>query len=209
MGSPMSDRRITELCKPCELCDCISSPMIEPFEARNIRRTDDLSGDHFGRVISYGTSSYGYDMRVAGEFKIFTNLHTGVIDPKNFNTLQFHEVVIEEGAKDNFIIIPPNAFALARTVEWWCIPRNVVGIVLGKSTYARCGLVANITALEPEWEGHLTIELSNTAPLPIKVYAFEGIAQAIFFESDYECETSYADKAGKYQGQQGITLPKV
>lgn len=205
MGNPMSDIRIKELCIGL-------NPMISPFVEGNIRMVGNgpfpfISGST--PVISYGTSSYGYDMRVAGEFKIFTNLHHGIIDPKNFDSLSFHEVNIDKGDNERFVIIPPNAFALARTVEYWRIPRNVVGIVLGKSTYARCGLIANITALEPEWKGHLTIELSNTAPLPMKVYAFEGIAQAIFFESDNECKTSYADKRGKYQGQTGIQLPKV
>jgi dCTP deaminase len=185
--------------------------MIEPFQESNVRL---ISKEYEGlmttrKVISYGLSSYGYDLRVAGEFKIFTNLHTGIIDPKNFNQLQFHEVTIEEYNPENWIIIPPNAFALARSVEYFRIPRNVIGIVLGKSTLARCGLIANITALEPSWEGHLTIELSNTAPLPMKVYAYEGIAQAIFFEADEVCEMSYADKKGKYQGQVGIQLPIV
>jgi dCTP deaminase len=173
--------------------------MISPFVDCNVRVSDALHP-----VVSYGLSSYGYDIRVANEFKIFTNLHAGVINPKNFNELEFHEVVT-----DGFVVIPPNAFALARSVEYFHIPRHVVGIVLGKSTYARCGLIANITALEPGWEGNLTIELSNTAPLPMMVYAHEGIAQAIFFEADDGCIMSYADKHGKYQGQTGITLPKV
>lgn len=196
MSGPMSDRRIKELCQG-------KNPMIEPFVDTNIRKLVDLP------IISYGVSSYGYDMRVAGEFKIFTNLHTAIIDPKNFDAVGCHEINLKDDGSPDFIIIPPNSFALARSVEYWRIPDNVVGIVLGKSTYARCGLIANITALEPGWCGHLTIELSNSTPLPMKVYAWEGIAQAILFEADERCETSYADKKGKYQAQTGITTPKV
>jgi dCTP deaminase len=156
------------------------------------------------KVVSYGVSSYGYDMRVADGFKIFSNVWPGIIDPKNFD-VRF----IEETAKDGFIVVPPNSFALAQSVEYFKIPRGVLTICLGKSTYARCGIVANITAFEPEWEGTVTIEISNTTPLPAKIYVNEGIAQVLFFEGDEECQTSYKDKKGKYQAQTGITLPKV
>lgn len=189
----INDKRIIELVDQYK--------MIDPFISD--QKTSNGGLQRVRQCISYGLSSYGYDMRLANEFKIFTNMYPGVIDPKDFGTLEFHEVI-----SDDPVIIPPNAFALARSVEYFRIPRNTVGIVLGKSTYARCGLVANITALEPGWEGHLTLELSNTAPLPLKVYPNEGIAQAIFFEGE-ECLTSYADKHGKYQFQTGITLPKV
>lgn len=156
------------------------------------------------KIISYGVSSYGYDMRVARDFKIFTNMHPGIVDPKNFsdnlNCVDF---------TGDICIVPPNSFALARSVEYFRIPRNVMCICLGKSTYARCGIVVNITALEPEWEGRVTIEISNTMPIPAKIYAEEGIAQVLFFEADEMCGASYLDKKGKYQGQTGITLPKV
>ncbi|MGI9302978.1 MAG: dCTP deaminase [Gammaproteobacteria bacterium] len=171
--------------------------MIEPFEHSQVRTNGD------GRVISYGTSSYGYDVRCAGEFKIFTNINSAVVDPKGFDAESFVDV------RANVCIIPPNSFALARTVEYFRIPRNVLVICLGKSTYARCGIIVNVTPLEPEWEGHVTLEFSNTTPLPAKVYANEGVAQVLFLESDEVCETSYKDRGGKYQGQQGVTLPKT
>ncbi|MCF6281327.1 MAG: dCTP deaminase [Candidatus Polarisedimenticolaceae bacterium] len=170
--------------------------MIEPFEHNQVREGEE------GRVISYGTSSYGYDVRCADEFKIFTNINSAVVDPKNFDDNSFVDV------KSDVCIIPPNSFALARTVEYLRIPRNVLVVCLGKSTYARCGIIVNVTPLEPEWEGHVTLEFSNTTPLPAKIYANEGIAQLLFFESDEVCSTSYNDRAGKYQGQLGVTLPK-
>ena len=172
--------------------------MIDPFEPEQVRYVD---GE---KVISYGTSSYGYDVRCATEFKIFTNVHTtSVVDPKNFDESSF--VSIDEP----YCIIPPNSFALARTVEYFRIPRNVLTICLGKSTYARCGIIVNVTPLEPEWEGHVTLEFSNTTTLPAKIYANEGVAQMLFFESDEVCEVSYKDRGGKYQGQRGVTLPKA
>ncbi len=171
--------------------------MIEPFEPGQVRANGD------GRLISYGTSSYGYDMRCANEFKIFTNINSTIVDPKNFDPQSFVDVAA------SVCIIPPNSFALARTVEYFRIPRNVLTICLGKSTYARCGIIVNVTPLEPEWEGHVTLEFSNTTPLPAKIYANEGVAQVIFIESDDPCETSYRDRRGKYQGQRGVTLPKT
>ena len=168
--------------------------MIEPFEDRQVR-----SG-----VISYGLSSYGYDIRVADEFKIFTNINSTVVDPKNFDARSFVDVKGEAAC-----IIPPNSFALSRTVEYFRIPRDVLTVCVGKSTYARCGLIVNVTPFEPEWEGFVTLEISNTTPLPAKVYANEGIAQVLFFQSDETCEVSYADKQGKYQRQSGLTLPKL
>lgn len=171
--------------------------MIEPFEHHQVRENG------AGRVVSYGTSSYGYDIRCADEFKIFTNINSAIVDPKNFDSNSFVDL------KADVCIIPPNSFALARTVEYFRIPRNVLTICLGKSTYARCGIIVNVTPLEPEWEGHVTLEFSNTSPLPAKVYANEGVAQVIFFESDEVCETSYRDRGGKYQGQKGVTLPKT
>jgi dCTP deaminase len=169
--------------------------MIDPFEQSQVR-----SG-----AISYGVSSYGYDMRVAREFRIFTNVHSSVVDPKEFDSRSFVEL---EG---DVCLIPPNSFALARSVEYFRIPRNVLTICVGKSTYARCGIITNVTPFEPEWEGHVTLEISNTTPLPAKIYAEEGIAQVLFFEADEDdvCETSYADKKGKYQAQQGVTLPRL
>jgi len=167
--------------------------MIEPFEAAQVRNG----------VISYGVSSYGYDIRVADEFKIFTNVFSAVVDPKNFDTKSMVDF------KGDVCIIPPNSFVLARTIEYFRIPRSVLTICVGKSTYARCGIIVNVTPFEPEWEGYVTLEISNTTPLPAKIYANEGIAQVLFFESDEECETSYADKKGKYQGQQSIVLPKL
>jgi len=167
--------------------------MIEPFEDRQVR----------AGVISYGLSSYGYDIRVADEFKVFTNINSTVVDPKNFDARSFVDV------KAEVCIIPPNSFALAKTVEYFRIPRDVLTVCVGKSTYARCGLIVNVTPFEPEWEGFVTLEISNTTPLPAKVYANEGIAQVLFFQSDETCEVSYADKKGKYQKQQGLTLPKL
>lgn len=171
--------------------------MIEPFEPNQVRSSSE------GRIISFGTSSYGYDIRCANDFKIFTNINSAVVDPKNFADNSFVDI------KSDICIIPPNSFALARTVEYFRIPRNVLTICLGKSTYARCGIIVNVTPLEPEWEGHVTLEFSNTSPLPAKIYANEGAAQVIFFESDEACETSYKDRDGKYQGQTGVTLPKA
>jgi len=171
--------------------------MIEPFESGQIK----TKGEE--KLISYGTSSYGYDVRCSDEFKIFTNVHSATVDPKNFDEKSFVDI------KADSCIIPPNSFALARTVEFFRIPRNVLTICLGKSTYARCGIIVNVTPLEPEWEGHVTLEFSNTTTLPAKIYANEGVAQVIFIESDEVCETSYKDRAGKYQGQRGVTLPKT
>ncbi len=171
--------------------------MIEPFEPGQVRQAN----GH--RIVSFGTSSYGYDMRCANEFKIFTNINSTIVDPKNFDSNSFVDV------KADVCLIPPNSFALASTVEYFRIPRNVLTICLGKSTYARCGIIVNVTPLEPEWEGHVTLEFSNTTPLPAKVYAGEGCAQVIFIESDEPCETSYRDRGGKYQGQTGVTLPKT
>jgi dCTP deaminase len=171
----------------------LEQSMISPFEDRQIRQG----------VISFGLSSYGYDVRIADEFKIFTNVFGAVVDPKNFDSKSFVDF------KGDICIIPPNSFALGRTVEYFRIPRNVMTICVGKSTYARCGIITNVTPLEPGWEGHVTLEISNTTPLPAKIYANEGIAQILFFESDEQCLVSYADKKGKYQSQQGVTLPKV
>jgi len=167
--------------------------MIEPFVESQVR----------DRVISYGVSSYGYDIRVADEFMIFTNVHSAIVDPKNFDPKSMFEF------KGEVCVIPPNSFALARTVEYFRIPRSVLTVCLGKSTYARCGLIVNVTPFEPEWNGYVTLEISNTTPLPAKIYANEGIAQVLFFEADEECEVSYADKKGKYQNQQSIVLPKL
>jgi len=174
-----------------------SHGMIEPFEADQVR---EAGGE---RLISYGTSSYGYDIRCSSEFKIFTNINSAIVDPKKFDQNSFVDF---EG---DICIIPPNSFALARTVEYFRIPRNVLTVCLGKSTYARCGIIVNVTPFEPEWQGYVTLEFSNTTPLPAKIYANEGIAQVLFFESDEPCETSYADRGGKYQGQTGVTLPKT
>jgi len=167
--------------------------MIEPFEDSQVR----------DGVISYGVSSYGYDIRVTDEFKIFTNVYSAVVDPKNFNPNSMVDF------KGDICVIPPNSFALTRTVEYFRIPRGVLTICLGKSTYARCGIIVNVTPFEPEWEGYVTLEISNTTPLPAKIYAFEGIAQVLFLEADEECDTSYADKKGKYQKQESIVLPKL
>jgi len=171
--------------------------MIEPFEPQQVKQ---VAG---APVISFGTSSYGYDIRCSREFKIFTNVFSAVVDPKQFDPKSFVDHV------GDVCIIPPNSFALARTVEYFRIPRSVLTICLGKSTYARCGIIVNVTPLEPEWEGHVTLEFSNTTPLPAKIYANEGVAQVLFFESDEVCETSYKDRLGKYQGQTGVTLPKA
>ncbi len=171
--------------------------MIEPYEPGQVR---EVSGQ---RIVSYGTSSYGYDIRASDEFKIFTNINSTIVDPKAFDPKSFVDF------KGPVCIIPPNSFALARTVEYFRIPRNVLTICLGKSTYARCGIIVNVTPFEPEWEGYVTLEFSNTTPLPAKIYANEGVAQVIFFESDEVCETSYRDRGGKYQGQKGVTLPKI
>jgi dCTP deaminase len=167
--------------------------MINPYNDRQMREG----------VISYGVSSYGYDLRVADEFKIFTNVNSAIVDPKNFDSKSFIDV---KGAS---VLVPPNSFALARSVEYFKIPRDVLTICVGKSTYARCGIIVNVTPFEPEWEGFVTLEISNTTPLPAKIYANEGLCQILFFQGDEPCETSYKDKAGKYQKQQGIVLPKL
>ena len=167
--------------------------MIEPFEDRQVREG----------VISYGVSSYGYDIRCADEFKIFTNLNSTVVDPKHFDERSLVDF------RGEVCIIPPNSFALARTVEYFRIPRDVITVCLGKSTYARCGIIINVTPFEPEWEGHVTLEISNTTPLPARIYAHEGIAQVLFFAAEEICEISYRDKAGKYQSQTSITLPRL
>jgi dCTP deaminase len=172
--------------------------MIEPFEADQVRV--DEAGN---KMVSFGTSSYGYDIRCSNEFKIFTNINSALVDPKNFDESSFVDYT------GDVCIIPPNSFALARTVEYLRIPRNVLTICLGKSTYARCGIIVNVTPFEPEWEGHVTLEFSNTTPLPAKIYANEGVAQVIFFEGDEECDISYKDRGGKYHGQTGVTLPKT
>ena len=171
--------------------------MIDPFEEGQIR-------ENLGqKVISFGTSSYGYDIRCAREFKIFTNINSSIVDPKEFDENNFIDV------ENDICIIPPNSFALARTVEYFRIPRDVLTICLGKSTYARCGIIVNVTPLEPEWEGHITLEFSNTTPLPAKIYANEGVAQVIFLQASDPCSISYADRKGKYQGQKGVTLPRA
>ena len=172
---------------------CREHGMIEPYEEKQVREG----------VISYGLSSYGYDIRVADEFKIFTNVMSTVVDPKNIDPKSMVDF------KGDVCIVPPNSFALARTIEYFRIPRNVLTITMGKSTYARCGIITNVTPFEPEWEGHVTLEISNTTPLPAKIYANEGIAQVVFFEATDVCEVSYKDKAGKYQNQKGITLPRL
>jgi len=171
--------------------------MIEPFEAGQVR------ADNGKKIVSYGTSSYGYDVRCANEFKVFTNINSAIVDPKEFREDSFVDLT------SDVCVIPPNSFALARTVEYFRIPRSVLTICLGKSTYARCGIIVNVTPLEPEWEGHVTLEFSNTTTLPARIYANEGVAQMLFFESDEECEISYKDRGGKYQGQTGVTLPKT
>ena len=184
-----SDKWIRRLAK--------ETKMIEPFEPQLVREVDGK------KAVSFGTSSYGYDVRCADEFKIFTNVYTTIVDPKAFDSKSFVDV------KGPECIIPPNSFALARTVEYFRIPRDVLVVCLGKSTYARCGIIVNVTPLEPEWEGHVTLEFSNTTPLPARIYANEGIAQMLFFGADEVCETSYRDRGGKYLGQRGVTLPKA
>jgi dCTP deaminase len=171
--------------------------MIEPFEPGQVKEVNGR------RVVSYGTSSYGYDVRCADEFKLFTNVYSAIVDPKKFDAKSFVDI------KADHVVIPPNSFALARTVEYFRIPRNVMTICLGKSTYARCGIIVNVTPFEPEWEGYVTLEFSNTTPMPAKIYANEGVAQVLFFEADEVCEVSYKDRGGKYQGQQGVTPPKL
>ena len=173
----------------------LETGMIEPFSSAQVR----MQGDN--RVISYGVSSYGYDVRCSNEFKVFTNINSAIVDPKQFDLNSFVDV------HSDVCIIPPNSFALARTVEYFRIPRNILTICLGKSTYARCGIIVNVTPLEPEWEGHVTLEFSNTTPLPAKIYAHEGVAQLIFLEAADVCQVSYRDRQGKYQGQMGVTLP--
>ncbi|MCH7673806.1 dCTP deaminase [candidate division KSB1 bacterium] len=171
----------------------LEEKMIDPFVESQVREN----------VISYGVSSYGYDVRIADEYKIFTNLNSTIVDPKHFDPKSFVDF------KGEVCIVPPNSFALGRTIEYFRIPRKTMTICVGKSTYARCGIITNVTPLEPCWEGYITLEVSNTTPLPAKIYSGEGIAQILFFESDEECLTSYADKKGKYQGQTGVTLPKI
>jgi dCTP deaminase len=185
MAGIKSDRWIRQM--------ALEHGMIEPFEDRQVREG----------VVSYGLSSYGYDIRVGDEFKIFTNINNTVIDPKNFDPRSFVDI------KADVCIVPPNSFALAHTIEYFRIPRDILTICLGKSTYARCGIIVNVTPFEPEWEGTVTLEISNTTPLPAKIYANEGIAQVLFFQGDEPCEVSYADKKGKYLKQRGVTLPKV
>jgi len=181
----MSDKWIRETSK--------SRAMIEPFVEKQTREN----------VISYGLSSYGYDARVGREFKIFTNVDSAIVDPKAFSPRSFVD------RETDICIVPPNSFALSTTVEYFRIPRDILVICLGKSTYARCGIIVNVTPLEPEWEGHVTIEISNTTPLPARIYAGEGICQFLFFKGDRPCETSYADRAGKYMRQRGVTLPRL
>ena len=171
--------------------------LIEPFEATQVKEVDGR------KVVSFGTSSYGYDIRCSNEFKIFTNINSTIVDPKAFDAKNFVDF------RGDVCIIPPNSFALARTVEYFRIPRNVLTVCLGKSTYARCGIIVNVTPLEPGWEGHVTLEFSNTTPLPAKIYANEGACQFLFLKGNEPCETSYADRAGKYMGQKGVTLPKL
>ena len=171
--------------------------MISPFEPGQVH---EVAGS---RIVSYGTSSYGYDVRCANEFKIFTNINSSIVDPKDFDDGSFVDV------QSDVCIIPPNSFALARTVEYFKIPRDVLTICLGKSTYARCGIIVNVTPLEPEWEGHVTLEFSNTTPLPAKIYANEGVAQMLFLQGSEVCETSYKDRDGKYQGQTGVVVPRT
>lgn len=167
--------------------------MIEPF----------AEGEAREGIISYGVSSYGYDMRIADEYKIFTNVHSAIVDPKDFDPKSFVDF------KGDVCIIPPNSFVLARSIEYFRVPRSILCVCLGKSTYARCGLIVNVTPFEPEFEGHITIEISNTTPLPAKVYSNEGVSQVLFYEADEECEVSYADRSGKYQGQRGVTPPRM
>ncbi|CCB85782.1 MULTISPECIES: dCTP deaminase [Parachlamydia] len=172
--------------------------MIEPFTDQQVRNTDNGT-----KVVSFGLSSYGYDLRVSDEFKVFTNIHNTIVDPKNFEDNAFVSLQTPE------CIIPPNSFALARSVEYFRIPRNVLTICIGKSTYARCGIIVNVTPFEPGWEGYVTLEISNTTPLPAKIYANQGLAQVLFFESEHPCEVSYADRNGKYMNQVGIVTPRM
>ncbi len=180
-------------------------PMIEPFESKQVREVPERvpQAQVMEKIVSYGLSSYGYDVRCADEFKIFTNVNSSIVDPKNFDDKAFVNVKARE------IVIPPNSFALARTVEYFRIPRDMLVVCLGKSTYARCGIIVNVTPLEPEWEGHVTLEFSNTTPLPAKIYAGEGCAQFLFLKADEVCEQSYKDKGGKYQGQTGVVTPRM
>lgn len=173
--------------------------MIEPFVDSQVRKREGKDEN----VVSYGLSSYGYDIRVSDEFKVFTNVYNSIVDPKRFNEDSFVDI------REEICIIPPNSFALARSVEYFRIPRNILTVCLGKSTYARCGIIVNVTPFEPEWEGHVTLEISNTTPLPAKIYANEGLAQVIFFEAKEVCEVSYADRKGKYMKQRGITVPTI
>lgn len=177
----------------------LTQEMIEPFVDRLINVDENTNK----KLISYGLSSYGYDLRLSEEFKVFTNVYNSIVDPKCFSEDTFVSI------NSDVCIIPPNSFALARSIEYFRIPRNVLTMCIGKSTYARCGIIVNVTPFEPEWEGHVTIEISNTTPLPAKIYANEGIAQVLFFEADAPCEISYAERQGKYQKQQGITIPFV
>ena len=172
--------------------------MIEPFAEGQVRKTD--GGD---AIISYGISSYGYDLRVSNEFKVFTNVFSTVVDPKHFDDRSFVDM------ETDVCIVPPNSFALARSIEYFRIPRDILTVCLGKSTYARCGIIVNVTPFEPEWEGHVTLEISNTTPLPAKIYANEGLAQVLFLKAESVCEVSYADRKGKYMKQRGITVPKM
>jgi dCTP deaminase len=176
----------------------IEQGMIEPFVEGQIRTTEDGV-----RAISFGLSSYGYDLRVSDEFKVFTNVFNTVVDPKHFDERSFVDL------RTDVCIVPPNSFALARSVEYFRIPRDVLTICVGKSTYARCGIIVNVTPFEPQWEGHVTLEISNTTPLPAKIYANEGLAQVVFFRAESPCEVSYADRSGKYMGQRGITVPRM
>ncbi len=184
-----SDRWIRKMAKECG--------MIEPFVENQVRRAED------GPIISYGLSSYGYDLRVSNEFKVFTNVFNTVVDPKHFDEQSFVDITTD------VCVVPPNSFALARSVEYFRIPRGTLTICVGKSTYARCGIIVNVTPFEPEWEGHVTLEISNTTPLPARIYANEGLAQVVFLAAEEVCETSYADRQGKYQAQRGITVPRM
>jgi dCTP deaminase len=185
----LSDRDIRKLVK--------SHRMIDPYEDSLVKHSEG------GKLVSYGLSSYGYDLRVADEFKVFTNVYNSIVDPKNFREDSFVDL------KGPYCIVPPNSFALARSVEYFRIPRHILTICIGKSTYARCGIIVNVTPFEPEWEGYVTLEISNTTPLPAKIYSNEGLAQVLFFEAKNLCETSYADRKGKYQGQVGIVAPRM
>jgi dCTP deaminase len=186
----MSDKWITKMAK--------EHAMINPFVDSQVKMSQKGAG-----LISFGVSSYGYDARVSDEFKIFTNVDSATVDPKNFSTQSFVD------RKTDVCIIPPNSFALARTVEYFKVPEDVLVVCVGKSTYARCGIIVNVTPLEPGWEGHVTLEFSNTTPLPAKIYANEGACQFLFFQGNEKCEVSYKSRAGKYMGQQGVTLPKI